>query len=156
VLINTAGFLQSQAEQTGQESTEQVANNVQLTSSYGTANLNGTDTGYVSGVNIVVQLAPGSEPIDLADATVELFPEGGSSVQIDGSNFGTTELVDGTDTATLAIDDADIDTTGTSSGLEAGDSAEIVITTGDGSQSTAILSAPSPITDSQDGGQVRL
>ncbi|MFO7925830.1 MAG: archaellin/type IV pilin N-terminal domain-containing protein [Halobacteriota archaeon] len=161
VLINTAGFLQSQAEQTGEESTAQVSNNLQLVSASGTATVDGSGAG-VTSPELTVQLAPGSDPIDLEDATVEIFPEGSSSFEaVDGSgaSWSSTELSEGTETSTLSgFTDSDFGDfgDGPTDGIPQGNDVEVVITTADGSQTTEIISPPDPITDSDDGGDVRL
>ena len=150
VLINTAGFLQSQAEQTGQESTDQVANNIQLVTAEGTAQ-EGTDD-YAS-VQATIQLAPGSDAVALSEADaatavidVNVF---GSDIALDeGSSFDADNpdiLSDG-ETFTLEFENT----------LEAGNTAEVVITTDDGSQTTFLLTGPDPITEDQDTNQVRL
>jgi flagellin FlaB len=69
VLINTAGFLQSQAESTGQESTDQVSNNVQLVTATGEVN---TAADGVENVEFDIQLAPGSDPISLVGDNVSI------------------------------------------------------------------------------------
>jgi len=163
VLINTAGFLQSQAEQTGEESTAQVSNNVQVVSVSGTLNT-GDPSGGVSGIELTVQLAPGSDPIDLADATVRVLPEGQSSFTAtgdDSASWSTDTLEDSSQTSTLSgFTDGNFgqfNTGGTASdGLPAGNEVEFVITTADGSQTTEIIQAPSPITSEDGGGDARL
>ena len=135
VLINTAGFLQTQAEQTGEESTAQAANNVQFSSVYGTAN---SGTPEINTLKIQVQLAPGSEPIDLSQGTLEVFPDGGARV----SGSPDAGVIDSGDTVEIDVDTA----TGGSVTLGEGASAEIVFTTPDGSQTETVVTAPNPIT----------
>ena len=80
VLINTAGFLQSQAEQTGQESSAQVTNQLQVISTTGlvtsaevTFNESGTDTNFTIKEGNTFQLnttnASDDEPVTLTDGT---------------------------------------------------------------------------------------
>jgi flagellin FlaB len=132
VLINTAGFLQSQAESTGQESTDQVSNNLQVASASGTVTASGD--GFDS-TNITLQLAPGSDPIDLGNVEIDVFPEGGSVTPVTAS--GTLEEGD-TQDVNLGV------------GISQGESMEIVITTTDGSQTTETFTAPDPITQAED------
>ena len=158
VLINTAGFLQSQAEATGEESTDQVANNLDVTLVSGTANTD-TDTSGVQDIELTVQLAPGSDATDLTEVDIEVFPENEDRATVDGSEFDSDTLESG-ETSTLVFDDevfgeAENLATG-ETGLIEGNSAEIVITTGDGSQVETVISAPDPITESDNGGDVRL
>ncbi|MEY7851700.1 archaellin/type IV pilin N-terminal domain-containing protein [Natrarchaeobius sp. A-rgal3] len=83
VLINTAGFLQTQAEATGEESTQQVADQVQVMDSTGLVVAgNAFDTGddFAQGdvqdndvyqIEMTLQKSPGAGSIDLSDATLE-------------------------------------------------------------------------------------
>ncbi len=80
VLINTAGLLQSQAEATGEESSEQVVDRVQVSSVSGTA-LDASDFSNNDEINII-QLttlrSPGASDINLENAIVEVFANGDS------------------------------------------------------------------------------
>lgn len=146
VLINTAGFLQSQAEQTGQESTDQVANNIQLVTAEGEANQGESNYGSVTAT---IQLAPGSSAVTISDdgedpvIEVDVF---GSDLELNEDALGSEDILTDDERYTLEF-------TGE---LEAGNSAEIVITTADGSQTTFILTGPDPISGDDDGSTVRL
>ena len=71
VLINTAGFLQTKAEQTGEESTAQVSNRMQVVSGFGnTTDLGGGDY-KVEWINLTVMRGSGADDINLSSATVE-------------------------------------------------------------------------------------
>jgi len=76
VLINTAGFLQSQAESTGQESTEQVSNGIQVHSITSVVGQPDSDIGFLE---LRVGLAPGSGAVDLTDATIQWVGESNSA-----------------------------------------------------------------------------
>jgi len=87
VLINTAGLLQSQAEATGEESSEQVTDRVQVSSVSGTAikEDENEDSNWerdgVDEINIIettVLRSPGAGDIDLTNAIIEVFAEGES------------------------------------------------------------------------------
>ncbi|MCO8246525.1 MULTISPECIES: archaellin/type IV pilin N-terminal domain-containing protein [unclassified Haladaptatus] len=67
VLINTAGFLQSKSQQTGQDSSAQVSNRVDIVSVYG----NVSGSGHVDLVNFTVMRGSGSDDINLSQATIE-------------------------------------------------------------------------------------
>src|SRR6056297_3178428 len=67
VLINTAGFLQTKSEQTGQESSAQVSNRVQVVSAFG----NVANDDRVDFVNFTVMRGAGSDDINLSSATLE-------------------------------------------------------------------------------------
>jgi len=75
VLINTAGFLQTQAEDTGTESTEQVADNINVITTVGEVTDSGTlSSGDVKGITEVrvgVQPTAGAGNINLAELTVQ-------------------------------------------------------------------------------------
>ena len=90
VLINTAGLLQSQAEATGEESSEQVTDRVQVSSVAGIA-IEATDDDYsdngdefddeIEELNIIeltTLRSPGAGDIDLTNVIVEVFAEGES------------------------------------------------------------------------------
>ncbi|WP_115865735.1 archaellin/type IV pilin N-terminal domain-containing protein [Halorussus litoreus] len=66
VLINTAGFLQTKSEQTGQESSAQVSNRVQVVSAF--SNVANERADYV---NLTVMRGSGSDDINLSAATIE-------------------------------------------------------------------------------------
>jgi len=70
VLINTAGFLQSSAEETGQQSSDQVTNRLEVVNAVGTQiNDNGNgDT--VDMVELTIRKAPGAGNIDLGATTI--------------------------------------------------------------------------------------
>ncbi len=67
VLINTAGFLQSKSQQTGQDSTAQVSNRVEVVSGFG----NVTNAENVDYINLTVMRGSGSDDINLSTATIE-------------------------------------------------------------------------------------
>ena len=91
VLINTAGFLQSKSQQTGQESSKQVSDRLQEVVTTGAIG-NVTDTNgdtvdedVITSVNVTVTQAPGAGEIDLTNATVTFIgPEG--TTQLTGAN----------------------------------------------------------------------
>jgi flagellin-like protein len=74
VLINTAGFLQSQAEATGQESTDLVSERIEVGSSVGIV-ASGADT--LDQIRLSVSGAPGSDNIDLTETTIQAVGPGG-------------------------------------------------------------------------------
>jgi flagellin FlaB len=150
VLINTAGFLQTQAEATGQESTNQVSNTVDVISSVGTT---GTD-GVIETVTLTVAKGPGSDAIDLADAEAQLITDSESVTvtELDGTDTTSTAIVGSSTTLSNTEDRVEIefDLTGSdeltnANPLPAGSDAELIITTADGSQTFVELSVPSPL-----------
>jgi len=142
VLINTAGFLQSQAESTGQESTAQVSNNVQVVSSTATA----VNNQEVTTVEVKLSLGPGSDAIDLSLADYQVIGPGGAE-SFSPSSPGT--LSEPQQSATLTInfpgDVAVGSGTNQAGALAEGDSVEIRITTASGSQTVEQFTIPDPI-----------
>jgi len=70
VLINTAGFLQTKSEQTGQESSAQVSNRVQVVSGFGNVTTVGNNE-QVDFINLTVMRGSGADDINLSTATIE-------------------------------------------------------------------------------------
>jgi flagellin FlaB len=67
VLINTAGFLQTQAQDTGEESTEQVADSLNVITQTGTVNYEDN----INEIRVGVQPASGADDLNLAELTVQ-------------------------------------------------------------------------------------
>ena len=105
VLINTAGFLQSQAEATGQESTDLVSERIDVTSSVGIVGDN--SSGDLSEIRISVAGAPGADQIDLSETTIQAVgPTGQANLVFnataqDGTPLNTT---DGDDATNISVD----------------------------------------------------
>ena len=87
VLINTAGLLQSQAQQTGEETTAEVSDVVQIQEVVGLDSQDGggTDDGKIDRVNLSVRLASGSDPINLSQASYTLSSPRGSATVVNGN-----------------------------------------------------------------------
>ena len=100
VLINTAGLLQAQAQQTGEETTAEVSNVVQIDQVIGEDN---TSDGTIDVLNTSVRLASGSDPVNLSEVSYTVETNGSASV-INGNNrtndavslFQEQSLEDGT------------------------------------------------------------
>lgn len=107
VLINTAGFLQSQAEATGQESTDLVSDRIEVVSATGIITSN-ADDGELSEIRVVVTTAPGASDIDLNETVIQAVgPEGeetltlGNNADKADGNFGILDGSVNQDTAVL-------------------------------------------------------
>jgi flagellin-like protein len=159
VLINTAGFLQNQAESTGQESTQQVSERLQVQSAYGIDTGNPSADDDLEEIQITVTLAPGAEGIDLEDATYQYVNS--SETILDSSNFNFNavtgdsspkQLVEG-ETTEITIVNGELP-----ADLHAGNTAELAITTASGGQTVVELNVPEPLpNDKTDGdGAVKL
>jgi flagellin FlaB len=73
VLINTAGFLQSQSEQTGQQSSSQVSDRLQVINTIG-EDINEADKS-IGTINMTVKKAPGAEDISLDTVTAQYISD---------------------------------------------------------------------------------
>ncbi|MFC7097310.1 archaellin/type IV pilin N-terminal domain-containing protein [Halobaculum marinum] len=109
VLINTAGFLQSKSQETGQQSSKQVSNRLQEVVTVGQVD---TANNQIYAVNVTVTQAPGAGEIDLQNATINwIGPSGTETLTHDeasGTNwqFNTT-AVKNTDGSNTVLNDAD-------------------------------------------------
>jgi flagellin FlaB len=89
VLINTAGFLQSQAEATGQESTDLVSERIDVTSTVGI--VEGTSNPEeLAEIRVGVAGAAGSNQIDLSSATIQAVGPNGQENLIFTDNNNDT------------------------------------------------------------------
>ena len=75
VLINTAGLLQTQAEATGQESTQQVADRLQISSATGNVTSEFGSGAEIDAFNLTLTKAPGAGDIQLKNVTYQIVTE---------------------------------------------------------------------------------
>ena len=166
VLINTAGFLQSKSEETGQESSQQVTNRIQTVSATGD---HITDGSKLFVVNLTVKKAPGAANIDLENVTAQWVGPSGtynlvnSSVSATGADghFGVTAFKDADESQpvlndpddrmvmtfdiggnNVSIDDPDTGDKYFASSLGEGSSVSIKLTTKSGATITEQLVVP--------------
>ena len=105
VLINTAGLLQSQAEATGEESSAQVVDRVQVSSVTGSAIVQDDDTPatsdsdneQISLIELTVLRSPGADDIDLTNGIIEVFAEGESDTLTFAGSEGDDVIDDSDD-----------------------------------------------------------
>ena len=89
VLINTAGFLQSKSQETGQQSSKQVSNRLQEVATVGNV-IDDSGTDVVDIVNVTVTQAPGAGEIDIHNATVTwIGPSGTYQLQSTTQNYAS-------------------------------------------------------------------
>lgn len=143
VLINTAGFLQSQAEDTGEEATDEVANQLEINEIIGDA-----DNGDIESLDLHIQASAGADLIDLSEAEL-LYIDGENEINedpIDNDDIeggaGEEDTIIGGEEDTAIVD---LDLSGNE--LDSGNDAEIVITTTDGAQAETFITAPDPLQD---------
>ncbi|NUC74446.1 flagellin [Haloterrigena sp. SYSU A558-1] len=161
VLINTAGTLQSQASDTGSETQEAVANQVEVVHASGSVNGD-----YVDQVNMTIMKSAGSGAIDLSSMTVQYtsdkddvtltYNDSATPATLSsGTEFATanitgsgddTELLNTNDRVKLSIDVATING---GNGLAGGDSATVSLVDQSGAQFTYGISVPSTFGDKQ-------
>ena len=143
VLINTAGFLQSQAEATGQESTDLVSERIEVGSSVGIV-ASGAST--LSEIRVSVSGAPGADNIDLTETTVQAVGPGGQeNLVFTSASTADTSLDEGLtgssiDAQTEVSEDADSVEVSIGDGYTIDDTGEVRIQT---SGSTTIRSLAS-------------
>jgi flagellin-like protein len=143
VLVNTAGELQSRASDTGDDAQAQVSNQIDVVSATGTAS--GSD---VNKVTLVVKKSPGSDPIDLTEATIQ-YTSADDSATLTDSEFDLNAVVGDT-----TLDETDerveitIETDGTDvAQLQAGDSASLEIVDQSGASTVYGVNVPDVISD---------
>jgi flagellin FlaB len=168
VLINTAGFLQSQAEATGEESTSQVSDSVQLVSASAVA----SDDDEIQIVELRVSLAPGADRLNLSDSTIEwvgqnnastLNVEAGSQTDYSSGSIAAAsnavipsdesqELTQESDRTTILLISSNAGGVSSINGsdqlssdlpMNGGDDADVTITVSSGGQTTTTLNVPS-------------
>jgi len=177
VLINTAGFLQTQAENTGTESTEQVSNNINVLGAVGQVN----NTDQVNETRLAVAPAAGSDALNLEEITIQYVADDefanlihNASAQ-DGDHAFETEAITAEDRNDNVMTDSsdryeiivplgsDVGNVGTSDGdnsnlalLSEGETAELTITTDAGAQLTATVQVPDSLAGADNGSTVTL
>ena len=151
VLINTAGLLQAQAQQTGEETTAEVSNVIQVGEVVGYAD--STDE-VIDTLNVSIRLASGSDPINLSKASYTLSTDGNASVingNPDGSGNVVTEIykkqsLDDTTILSaqedLAVVEFNLDNAGELQPLEDNDEVVFVAQAPAGGSTYKALSAP--------------
>jgi len=160
VLINTAGVLQSQASDTGSETQEEVANQIDVVHAVG--NVSGSDV--VDQINLTIKKSAGSNAIDLTSATVQYTSDNNSVTLVhngtdvslaDDYGFVTNGVDSYSDTSMtsteqrviLTINTADIESV--PEGLEAGSDATIKLVDQSGAQYTYGVKVPSTFGDKE-------
>ena len=113
VLINTAGLLQAQAQQTGAETTSEVSDILQVGTVVGEAidTVGSGENANITTINASLKLASGSDPINVSEASYTLATGdnativNGNSKLNDGVRFVQRQGVDGSATTLSDQDD---------------------------------------------------
>ena len=158
VLINTAGFLQTQAEATGEDSTQQVSDRLQVVSQSGY--LSDPADGTVDHLTFVLARSPGADNIDLNTVSVEMTGTSGQETFDLSSNVTNVTIFTGGEDNVLtdASDRAEVTIALTGNngvnaaddlgyGLEEGDALTVTFTTQSGATMTTEIRIPSTVVD---------
>jgi flagellin FlaA/flagellin FlaB len=153
VLINTAGFLQSKSEQTGQDSSAQVSNRMVVVSGFG----NVTTNEDIDRVNLTVMRGAGSDDINLEKATVEwIGPNAATTLTYgdtaDASNFTVGEIKDPDGSSPVLNSQDDrlevvFNTSAIGGELTQGETVELKLTTQYGAVTIYRISVPQSLSD---------
>ncbi|WP_253738814.1 archaellin/type IV pilin N-terminal domain-containing protein [Halohasta salina] len=145
VLINTAGLLQTQAEATGQETRQQVADRLQVQSA--TGQIKGEQgNATLENITLIVTKSPGAGDIQLENVTFQLVTD--DKVTTDVINKDNVENITSDTNDNVITDRADryeiILENGTdyNETIEGGDSATITLTTSSGASTIEELRVP--------------
>jgi flagellin-like protein len=169
VLINTAGFLQSKGEATGEDASAQVSNRVSVVAAYGNVTDNATKT--VDYVNLTVRQSAGADNINLSKSTIQwIGPDKAvtltnstfSDVHANGSTYFTTEKIKGSKAVLTeqsdriklvmfaggSVKDGSVGVDrGITNSLGAGDEVQLTLTTQYGSKTTYWVNVPESLKD---------
>jgi flagellin FlaB len=167
VLVNTAGFLQATAEDTGQESVDQVTERLDVINQHATVNSSGEGIGYL---NLTVGLASGAGAVDMDGTTVKYVSNSevrtltnSSSATASDSEFKVTavEATDSDDSYgvlnsnedryEVVISATDIEP---DDGLTASETVQLEITTQAGGTTEVVLTMPDQLAGSDAGDPV--
>jgi flagellin FlaA/flagellin FlaB len=155
VLVNTAGFLQSKSQETGESSTNQVTNRLQVVSE--TGNVSNEE---IANVNLTVSLAPGAEPINLNNTTIRWVGPDATDTLLEENIAGSSEpyfytsTIKDADGSYLVLDDTDdrfeiginLDNSDFDGNrLQPGEEASLVLVTQSGGQTEIVLNTPTSL-----------
>jgi len=159
VLITTAGQLQSQASQTGEETTSQVSDIIRITDVIGTANESGGST-EIEDLEIKIRLASGADAVEMNETSYTIATMGNTNAatvisgnesttglsynQSQGLADGETTLSDQDQVIITEIDLTEIDDINT---LAADDSVSISIEAPAGGRTVTEKKAPGQLED---------
>jgi len=153
VLINTAGFLQTKSQETGEQSGAQVTDRLQLNSI--TSDDIGGDPAKVQTVDAIASRAPGAGAISLTEVTVQwVGPETVETLKwgdtANGTHFSTTMVKNAQSGGTDSVN-SDADTVrftfsaqdiSDGNGLDPGDQVTLRLTTASNGETITTLSVP--------------
>jgi len=147
VLINTAGLLQTQAEATGEESTQQVSDRLQIQSSTGTVVTVG-ENNVVNELNVTVTKSPGAGDIQLQNVTYEFVTSDDVTTGVVGDSEASISNITSSTNDNVITDRSDRykisfnATNATGANLEGGESVSLTLTTAPGASTVQELRVP--------------
>jgi flagellin-like protein len=161
VLINTAGFLQSKGEATGEEASAQVSNRINVVSAFGSVD----SSDEVDFVNLTVRQAAGADNINLSKSTIQwIGPDhavtlthapdtDASGLTTVTDKFNTTDVRGGNDDVLtqqsdrikVVLDPENV--ADSNNNLGEGDEVQLTITTQYGSKTTYWVNVPESLKD---------
>jgi len=159
VLINTAGFLQTQAEATGEESTAQVSDRLQIVSTSGNVTAGSGSNYVIDNVTFVIAKAPGAGLVDLKETTVQVIGEQGqNSTQLDSLDANIESvldvdngvLTDNSDRAAIHMNFSSPGDFSNYNQLSSGEKLTVTFTTASGASTTKEIRVPTTLTSDQD------
>jgi flagellin-like protein len=154
VLVNTAGFLQESAEQTGQQAQGEVSDRLTVVNAYTTV-----ASGQTSDVYVTVRKASGSDNINLTASTVQWISEDGQAqAPVSDANVDITNETGGSPASPVVITDdskyvLQVTLTGGSGtdfngqALDSGDEGTLLLTTPSGATTRVTVAIPSDVQD---------
>jgi len=153
VLINTAGFLQTQAEATGEESTAQVSERLNVISQSGVVSTDAAGSGEkgIGSLEFVVASAAGAGNVDLDEVTVELVGTSGQETfQLDESPPATNTIFTKPGDSNVLTDNSDraevtVDLESIPYALTEGESLTVTFTTSAGASTTTEVRVPTTL-----------
>ena len=159
VLITTAGQLQSQASQTGEEATSEVSDVLRITDVIGTANKSGGST-EIETLEVKIRLASGADSVEMNETSYTIATMGDTNAatvvsgnesttgvsynQSQGLADGGTTLTDGSQVIIAKFDLTQIDELNT---LAADDSVSISVEAPAGGRTVVEKQAPGQLED---------
>jgi flagellin-like protein len=163
VILDTAGFLQNTAADTGTDATDQVSNQVQVLAATGDVDSNRE----VTDIRANVFKSPGASDIDLSDSTIQYVAPNGSAVLVynaatpsaGAEEYEVSDYLDADGSVPVLNDKDDrfevhilLDgSAGTAMDtLKEGDSATLRLTSQSGATTTYIVDVPESLASSED------
>ena len=175
VLVNTAGFLQATAEDTGQESVDQVTERIEVINEHATVGENSGDK-FVANLTLTVGLASGADATDLNATSIKYLSEDnvatltnstssnsppGTATRFNVTPVSATDtddsfgvLNDNEDRYEVTINAKAIEGGNAGDGLETSETVQLEITTQAGGTTEVVLTMPDQLAGSNAGDPV--